>query len=215
MRKLYWNTVTPQLKETLLLLMNSEVFNPFRLVGGTALSLQIGHRLSVDIDLFTDADYGSIDFEIIYTFLKQHFNYVDTTTQIPIAFGKSYYVGSDKNNLVKLDVFYTDKYFQKSINEQGIRMASIEEIIAMKMDVIQRNGRKKDFWDIHELIDQFSLDSMLDLHKSRYPYSHDRSLIISNIKNCSTADNDFNPICLKNKYWQFIKLDMIHFANTQ
>jgi hypothetical protein len=42
--------------------MSEEIFSPFRLAGGTALSLQIGHRKSIDIDLFTDQIYGSIDF---------------------------------------------------------------------------------------------------------------------------------------------------------
>ncbi|MGB3452693.1 MAG: nucleotidyl transferase AbiEii/AbiGii toxin family protein [Moheibacter sp.] len=40
------------------------------MVGGTALSLQLGHRTSVDIDLFSDLEYGSIDFKVIDTFLK-------------------------------------------------------------------------------------------------------------------------------------------------
>jgi hypothetical protein len=43
------------------ILMKSPILNSFRLVGGTVLSLQLGHRLSVDIDLFSDALYGSID----------------------------------------------------------------------------------------------------------------------------------------------------------
>ncbi len=53
MKQLYWNTVSPLLEEILKDFMKDEVFLPFRLVGGTALSLQIGHRISVDIDLFT------------------------------------------------------------------------------------------------------------------------------------------------------------------
>jgi len=61
---IHWKTVNGLLRETLLLLMKSKEFDKFRLVGGTALSLQLGHRISVDIDLFTDADYGSIDFDI-------------------------------------------------------------------------------------------------------------------------------------------------------
>jgi hypothetical protein len=56
---LYWNTVTGLLKETLLELMQATEFKDFRLVGGTALSLKFGHRMSDDIDLFTDAHYGS------------------------------------------------------------------------------------------------------------------------------------------------------------
>ena len=60
--KIYLNTVSNLLWNTLKQLMLIEEFNNFRIVGGTCLSLQLGHRESIDIDLFTDADYGSIDF---------------------------------------------------------------------------------------------------------------------------------------------------------
>ncbi len=53
---LNYNTVTPLLRSILETLMQADVFNDFRLVGGTALSLYRGHRMSVDIDLFTDAE---------------------------------------------------------------------------------------------------------------------------------------------------------------
>ncbi len=69
MKKLYWNTVAPILKEVLQDCIDEPIFKPFRLVGGTALSLQLGHRMSVDIDLFTDATYKSIDFKAIRKFL--------------------------------------------------------------------------------------------------------------------------------------------------
>ncbi len=59
--------------------MEAQVFAQFRLVGGTALSLQFGHRLSVDIDLFTDAPYNSIDFETITKYLRNTFSYVSTS----------------------------------------------------------------------------------------------------------------------------------------
>lgn len=58
---LYWNTVKPLLKEVLTVLIVHDLFQPFRLVGGTSLSLQLGHRMSDDIDFFTDASYKSID----------------------------------------------------------------------------------------------------------------------------------------------------------
>lgn len=62
---LYYNTVNPLLRNALELIMQAEIFNDFRLVGGTSLSLQLGHRISVDLDLFTDVSYDSIDFEAI------------------------------------------------------------------------------------------------------------------------------------------------------
>ena len=73
---MYWNTVNKTLKDSLLLLMKKEEFASFRLVGGTALSLHLGHRVSVDIDLFTDEPYRSIDFDAIEACLKNSFAYV-------------------------------------------------------------------------------------------------------------------------------------------
>jgi len=61
-RQLKYNTVKPLLRNILSWLMAEEILDPFRLVGGTALSLQLGHRESVDIDLFTDTPYGEIIF---------------------------------------------------------------------------------------------------------------------------------------------------------
>ncbi len=203
---LHYSTVNDLLKNSLLKLMKSDVFNDFRLVGGTALSLQIGHRESIDIDLFSDSEYGTLDFNAIENYLKENFQYVDFLNTIP-AMGKSYFIGENKENTIKLDVYYTDTYIQPYIEVDGIRMATIEEIIAMKIDVVQRGGRKKDFWDLHDLLESYDISQMLDLHKQRYPYTHDIDLIIQNFTSFELADEDFNPICSKGKYWEFIKED--------
>lgn len=68
---LFFNTVSDFLKDVLFRTMASVEINRFRLIGGTALSLQLGHRLSVDIDLFTDAQYRSIDISAIERFLDR------------------------------------------------------------------------------------------------------------------------------------------------
>ena len=193
--------------------MNEEVFSEFRLVGGTSLSLQLGHRISVDIDLFTDAEYGSIDFKKIENYLNNNFPFVEYFSDVPVAFGKSYQIGKNRNESVKLDIFYTDNFIKDFISVDEIRLATIEEIVAMKLDVIQRGGRKKDFWDIHELFEKFTFREMLSLHKQRYPYTHDEDLLIENFTNFSIADEDFEPICLRGKYWEFIKDDLIIFVN--
>tara|TARA_R110002049_G_scaffold277932_2_gene456549 strand:- start:15405 stop:15740 length:336 start_codon:yes stop_codon:yes gene_type:complete len=93
--------------------------------------------------------------------------------------------------------------------EDNIRMATIEEIVAMKLDVIQRGGRKKDFWDLHELFNSYNVDQMLHLHEQRYPYGHDHGLILKNFVDFSQADDDFDPICYMGKHWEFIKDDII------
>jgi predicted nucleotidyltransferase component of viral defense system len=205
---LHYKIVNNLLKEVLLQLMAAKAFENFRLVGGTSLSLQIGHRESIDIDLFSDIDYGEIDFDAIEKHLEANYKYVDHLSNIIPGIGKSYLIGEDKDNALKLDIFYTDKFIQPIYLEDTIRMATIEEIIAMKLDVVQRGGRKKDFWDLHELFEKYSLTQMLDLHKQRYPYTHDSDLIIQNFTDFSLADDEFNPVCFKGKYWEFIKEDI-------
>jgi hypothetical protein len=211
---LYFDTVIPLLRSTLETLMESDIFSEFRLVGGTALSLQLGHRMSDDIDLFTDGLYGSIDFEKIDAFFRDIFPCVDCSDSIIIGMGKSYSVGVDKKSLVKVDLFYTDEFIRKAVEIDEIRMADIDDIVAMKIEVIQRGGRKKDFWDLHELLDKYSLEEMIALHEERYPYGHDADLIISNFKNFEKADDQFDPICLKGKYWEVIKSDMTEMSNN-
>jgi len=212
--KLHYNTTTPLLLSILKKLMESKEFNAFRLVGGTGLSLQRGHRLSVDIDLFTDAAYGSINFETLEKYLRDNWPYVDTTDSIPVGMGKPYFVGLNKDDCIKLDLYYTDEFINNFQLVDGIRLASMDEIVAMKVDVIGRDGRKKDFWDVHELMNDYSLAEMLELHKSRYPYSHDSQHLINKFTDFSQADYDFDPVCLRKKHWEIIKLDLIELVNS-
>lgn len=206
---LHYNTITPLLKEILLKLMRREEFAPFRLVGGTALSLQLGHRVSIDIDLFTDAEYESVDFDSIENYLYRAFSYVDTPSVGKVSFGKSYYIGKSKEECVKLDLFYADPFIRPALFVDSIRMASVEEIAAMKIDVIQRGGRKKDFWDIHQILELYDLAKLLSLHKERYTYTHEHDQIVECFKDFRIADSDFDPICLQHKIWEIIKLDII------
>jgi len=128
-------------------------------------------------------------------------------SQKPPPKSGSYYFG-----VPKLDLYYTDDFIQDIQWIDGIRLATLEEIIAMKMDVIARSGRKKDFWDIHELMNDYSIQEMLALHEKCYPYTHDQEVVKANLSRFTSADEDFDPICLRNKHWEIIKLDMIDFA---
>jgi hypothetical protein len=55
---------------------------------------------------------------------------------------------------------------------------------------------------------------MLQLHEKRYPYSHDKNLILKNFTDFSEADDDFEPICLLGKYWEFIKDDIENIVSS-
>lgn len=207
--KLHYETVTPRLLSILKDLMRNPLFDPFRLVGGTSLSLRLGHRISADIDLFTDAAYGSLDFSLFEDFFRQTYPYYDCVDKTHIVgLGRSYFIGESKDNNIKVDLYYHDGMVDPLEIIDGIRMAGLKDITAMKIDVVSRGGRKKDFWDIHELLNTYSIPEMLQFHQQRFEYTHHRKEIISNFTNFSTADEDIDPICLMNKAWELIKLDL-------
>ena len=105
-------TVKPILRSTLERLMEIDEFKPFRLVGGTSLSLRYGHRMSDDIDLFTDAEYGSLDFHLLQDILRSEFPYCLGDCGEIVGFGTSYLVGNSKDENVKVDLFYTDPFIR-------------------------------------------------------------------------------------------------------
>jgi hypothetical protein len=211
MKSLYWHTVNDLLKKALVSAMNSAALSSFRLVGGTSLSLQLGHRKSVDIDLFTDAPYDSVDFNGIDNFFKSTFQYVFTNPG-KVGMGTSYFLGNHAHDAIKIDLYYTDTFIRPALRMDNIRLATLEDISAMKLDVISRGGRKKDFWDLHELTDHNDIHTMIQFHKERYPYSHDKNLLKAMLNNFSLADDDFEPECLKGKHWELIKLDLVQLS---
>lgn len=213
--RLYFNTVKPVLKDVLEQLMSMDEFDGFRLVGGTSLSLRYGHRMSDDIDLFADAQYGSIDFNGLQQVLCANFPYCNGDWGEVVGFGASYMIGNSIDNCVKLDLFYTDPFIKPIECYGKIRMASVEDIIAMKMDVISQGGRKKDFWDLHFLHRYYDIKEMLDLYEARYPYGATRKECVIGLNNFAVADGDPDPVCLQNKMWQLIKLDFVEWIEQQ
>ena len=212
MKKLYWNTVSDRLQNVLIDIINEPIFSPFRLVGGTSLSLQLGHRMSVDIDLFTDNEYSSIDFKDIREFLELKYPFCVSRSLDNVALGTNFVVGNSINDCVKIDMYYTDDFIEKPIIISDIRMATANEIIAMKLDVVLNGGRKKDFWDLHYFIDKVTVDEMIELFKKRYPYNDDFIKIKNQLVNFENAEADFEPICLLDKNWEVIKLDFYEFV---
>ena len=208
-KELQYRTVKPILRSTLERLMRIDEFRPFRLVGGTSLSLRYGHRISDDIDLFTDAEYGSIDFQLLQEILRREFPYCQGDCGEIVSFGTSYLVGNSKEDNVKLDLFYTDPFIRPMEQIESIRMASLDDIVAMNMDVMSRGGRKKDFWDLHILRNKYTIEQMLSLYKERYPYGATDEECIAGLTNFSVADSDPDPTCLLGKIWQLIKLDFV------
>jgi len=207
------NTTTPALLEVLNIFMKFPELEDFRLVGGTALSLQLGHRLSVDIDLFTFNDTKQINFnEIENKIISLGFPFYSNTEQnlpddIKNKNSLFIYVGESEDKSVKVDILnWSENFFFDEIKIDGIRMATIEEFAIMKLEIIGRGGgRKKDYWDLSEILETRTMKELLDIYKKKYYYLDIRG--INNLTNFSVADYNFDPICLKGKFWDVIKTD--------
>ena len=207
---LHYETVTALLRNTLCKLMSEPLFAPFRLVGGTNLSLRLGHRRSDDIDLFSDAAYASLDFDAFERYLQSSFPYFDRPDKSEIVgMGRSYYIGLNEDQSVKLDLMYTDPFFDQEQVIDGIRLASFGQIAAMKMQAVFTGGRKKDWWDIDRLLDVFTLSQMFDLHKEWQPWTHDAAILAEKLVTFDEADGQADPKCLLGKEWDDIKLHII------
>jgi predicted nucleotidyltransferase component of viral defense system len=207
--KLKYFTVSDLLLDILKKLMANEIFNDFVLVGGTALSLQLGHRISIDIDLFTEKPYGSMAVEQIKNTLSKLFPYTKSLETLDDAgLVYSVYVGNNEKEYIKLDLCYTDNFITPVIQQDGLRLASVIDIAAMKMLAIVTGNRKKDFWDIHELLDYYSLDELIQWSLERNPYTLDRESIIKAFDKMDSLDDSAPVQCLKGKYWEFVKEDI-------
>jgi predicted nucleotidyltransferase component of viral defense system len=151
-------TVEPATLGLLTQLMSQPYLKQFALVGGTALALQLGHRFSVDLDLFTSEPFDKDD---LIEDLKIDFN-------ISIESESRNIVITNINN-VKVDfvkVPYPIIFPIQFID--NIRLLDIRDIAPMKLSAVTRRGSKKDFYDIYFLIKKMSLAVILNLYLNKF-----------------------------------------------
>ena len=162
----------------------------FYLVGGTSLALQLNHRNSIDIDLFTKNEFQN---EVIVAYLKSEgfdvnlkFDFKNTI----ICFIKN----------VKVDFIRHDYPFVlPPITEEGITYLSKEDIAAMKLNAISNSGKRlKDFIDIYFLLEHFSLSEMIHFYTIKYP-NYNPLIALKAINYFDDIDPDIDPPKLKVK----------------
>lgn len=205
------NIASPLLLECLRKIMANKAFDDFYLVGGTSLALQRGHRISIDIDMFTNTLYGEMKTDEIKSALVEMFPYIENLDRLDeTQMVYSLFVGNSCNDCIKLDICYDENPVFPIVHIDGIRMVSEKDIAAMKINAIaQDEQRKKDFWDIHDLLETYSIEDMVQFALKRYPWSLTLDKIVDGFKRLPQL-NDFTEIkCLKGKYWEFVVEDLM------
>jgi hypothetical protein len=152
-------TVAAGTLELLKRLMQDENLSDFFLVGGTALSLQIGHRISIDIDLFSQRSFEENDL----------LAYLESQVGLKLDYlHKNTIKGQIAETKVDL-ITHPYPLVEPLLISDGIRFASLEDIAAMKLNAIVGNGtRLKDFIDIAYLSCYLPLKKMTDAYENKY-----------------------------------------------
>jgi predicted nucleotidyltransferase component of viral defense system len=156
---MYLETLYPGTK---ILLDKISIPNEFYLAGGTALALQLGHRQSVDLDFFTENDFNPQN--ILNVLQSTH-----TIQNIQIIQNDTLYLNCDNVKVSFIKYLYSLIGTLLDYN-QTVKLASIEDILCMKLSAISSRNTKKDFIDIYYILKlrNYSLDFAIELLRKKY-----------------------------------------------
>lgn len=191
---LYLEAVSAGLLHLLRRLMQEEALCRFSLAGGTSLALWFGHRESVDIDFFTHKPFDAL---ALANLLKERYGMKEAETAENTVRGII--------DGIKTDLIAHRYPLLKPVEEQdGIRLFSVEDVAAMKLNAIANRGSKKDFWDCAELLQTFSVEELLGFCEKKYAgdslWNIEKSLCYFD-----DAENDPDPRDLRGRSWEQIK----------
>lgn len=191
---LHLETIEPTTLELLKKLQKNPLLKNTRLVGGTALALQIGHRKSIDIDLFGEINCDQYELVESLTDIGQ----LKTIKESPN-------IHIYQLNGVKLDIVnYKYSWIKPERVDDNIILADLEDIAAMKTTAIIGRGTKKDFIDMAFLLDFFSLEDILCFYEKKYPEAS-RFIAMKSITYFDDAEDDPMPLMIKKISWENIK----------
>jgi len=180
------------------------LFEHTRLVGGTALALQLGHRVSIDLDFF--GKFGATGLAIFEALQKQGF---DVSHDY-----ESQNINQLTVNGVKIDVVnYKYDWIEPAVVEEGVTMAGKKDIAAMKLAAITGRGTRKDFVDLYFLLQHFSMQQMLGFYMQKYPDGTEFNVIRS-LTYFVDAEKIPMPVMLAKADWSAVKIAICNAVAT-
>ncbi len=205
---LSYRTIVPHTLELLKKLCQEPYLMDCRLVGGTALALQYGHRTSVDLDFF--GSFGNEE-DKLFTVLQPYAE-VRRVKDSPNI--KVFFMDDVKVDFVNYSIY---PWIDDAVEEDGLRLASPKDIAAMKINAIEGRGSKKDFIDIYSLLQHYSLDELLKFYSQKYPnYSIYRALM--SLTYFADADPKDTPTLFMDVTWgemkTFIKQKVVEYERS-
>ncbi|MEO6329733.1 MAG: nucleotidyl transferase AbiEii/AbiGii toxin family protein [Ginsengibacter sp.] len=143
-------------------LLKIKELSDFNLAGGTALSLKLGHRTSEDLDIFKTSDFDKL--KVINALKKKYKNRVEFKSSPNNKLGVFCFIDEIKIDICK----HPYALLHPPMHEGVLRMWSLPDIAAAKVYAISNRATKKDFWDIDELLDIYSIDEIAEFYRKKY-----------------------------------------------
>ena len=189
-------------------LSKKDYLTNFALAGGTSLALQLGHRISIDLDFFTLEEFDSIK---LMEQIRADFKISNVSTSENTL---SLYVNCNKNNIKVEFLRHNYKLLKEFREVDQIKLYSTEDIAAMKLNAVANRGSKKDFFDINELLKSFSIVELINFFKTKYS-DHNAFTVIKSLEYFEDAELEPDPICLNNTSWKQVKERIITEINNR
>ncbi|AYD49191.1 hypothetical protein D6B99_17110 [Arachidicoccus soli] len=195
---LHAQTVEPKTLSVLRRVMRMKKLQKFYLVGGTALTLKYGHRISIDLGFFSNEKF---DHSIIINALEKEFSHQLAVESQTTKWGIFCFIENIKVDIV----YYPHPIIKVPETIDNIRFYSAEDILAMKINAILGRGKKKDFYDLDELLNHFELNDAIKFHQQKFPSQNLLITIPQAISYFEDAEESESPVSLKNQTWESVK----------
>lgn len=188
-------TLAPDTERVLRTLAGSPLLADFYLAGGTALALQFGHRLSVDLDFFSQKDFTLAD-----------------AKKALVSLGAYTLENEEPGTLdgeldgVKLTLLrYEYPLLFPFVDFGGVRLADPRDIACMKLDAISSRGSKKDFIDLFVILEKYQLRDIFDLFDKKYAgIAYNRLHLLKSLSYFADAEEEPMPRMLRELSWETV-----------
>lgn len=167
----------------------------FYLAGGTALALQLGHRISVDLDFFSRTEFDD-------NFINQFI--LENKGKVLVSESKTFHA-IFKNSKISF-FYYPYPLLNPPLNYKGIKIASIDDIACMKLIAIAQRAEKKDFFDLYEILQNIDIKSLPQ--NLRKKFSSDQVNLFHILKSIfffEEAEESLDPVSVSGANWEMVK----------
>lgn len=197
--RVHWEATTPTLRAALEHVGRQPFARRFYLAGGTALALRLGHRRSIDLDFFSDADELLAESRrgIVAALAPLGAETVEDTT------------GNLLLRLPDFHVAFLSYGYPLVANTDpvaGVAVAGLVDIGLMKLDALISRGSRKDFYDLYFVLQDVALANLLAQGRPKYATARDFEVMaLASLVLFDNADRDHQPDLLVDLPWPIVK----------